>query len=162
MKRVYETRGPGPNRTKIKPSPRHHEFPEGGAFVFIRDKRHKIRVLLDFSSNSFLLHQNTARTIKVRYEIRENPLKIRAFNGQISSVGGKYYLYRNKLEIGTEGHTTFHSSEIAEPGKYHIIIPFGWWHQEYLNKNIESPEKLYFDQAKCMEHIQDAGSAEML
>ena len=82
MKRVYETRGPGPKRTKIKPNPEHYECPEGNGILVISDKRHKIRVLLDSCSNIFLLNQITARTLKVPYEIRKNPLKIPAFNGK--------------------------------------------------------------------------------
>ena len=74
MKRVYETPGPGPKRIKYKPNPQHSECPEGNAILVISDKRHKIRVLLDSGSNIFLLNQNTARTLKVAYEIRENPL----------------------------------------------------------------------------------------
>jgi len=89
MKRVYETRGPAPKRTKIKPNPQHYECPEGNAILVISEQRHKIRVLLDSGSNIFLLNQNTARTLKVPYEIRENPLKITAFNGEVSSTGGK-------------------------------------------------------------------------
>jgi len=126
MKRVYETRGPGPKRTKIKPNPQHYECPKGNAILVISDKRHKIRVLLDSGSNIFLLNQNTARTLKVPYEIRENPLKITAFNGEVSSTGGKYYSHPIQLEIGSNGHTTMVSFEIADAGKYDMIIPSGW------------------------------------
>jgi len=89
MKRVYVTRGPGPKQTKIKPNPQHYECPEGNAILVTSDKQHKIRVLLDSGSNILLLNQNTARTLKVPYEIRENLLKITAFNGEVSSTGGK-------------------------------------------------------------------------
>ena len=89
MKRVYETRGPGPKRTKYKPNPPHYECLEGNAILVISDKRHKIRVLLDSGPNIFLLHEtNTERTLKGPYEIRENPLKITAFNGEVSFTGG--------------------------------------------------------------------------
>ena len=126
MKRSYEIRGPAPKQTKIKPSPKHYDSPEGSAFLFVSDKQHKIRVLLDSGSNIFLLNQRTARTLKIPYEIRETPLQIPAFNGEISSTGGKYYSHPIKLEIGTNGHTSMISCEIAEAGKYNIIIPFGW------------------------------------
>jgi len=89
MKRVYETGGSGPKRTKIKPNPQHYEYPEGNAILVISDKRHKIRVLLDSGSNILLLNQKTAGTLKVPYEIRENLLKITAFNGEDSSTVGK-------------------------------------------------------------------------
>jgi len=153
MKRVYETRGPSPKRTKIKPNPQHYECPERNAILVISDKRHKIRVLLDSGSNIFLLNQNTTRTLKVPYEIRKNPLKITAFNGEVSSTGGKYYSHPIQLEIGPNGHTTMVSCEIADAGKYDVIIPFGWWHHEHPIKNIETPEKLSFEHTKCVEHL---------
>ena len=135
MKRSYETRGPAPKRTKLKPSPEHYECPEGSAFLLVADKRHKIQVLLDSGSNIFLLNQKTARSLKIPYEIRDTPLQITAFNGEISSTGGKYYSHPIKLEIGTNGHTCLVSCEIADAGKYDMIIPFGWWHQEHQIKN---------------------------
>jgi len=79
MKRAYETRGPGPKRTKYKLNPQHYECPEGNAILVLLAKRHKIGVLLDSGSNIFLINQNTAPTLKVHYEVRENPLKITAF-----------------------------------------------------------------------------------
>jgi len=125
MKRACETRGPGPKRIKYKPNPQQYECPEGNAILVISDKRHKIRVVLDSGSNIFLLNQNTARTLKVSYKIREKPLKITAFKGQVSSRGGKYNSHLIQLEIGTNGHTTMVSCKIADAGKYDMIIPFG-------------------------------------
>jgi len=98
MSRAYETRGPGLKRIKYKSNPQHDECPEGNAILVISDERHKIKVLLDSGSNIFLLNQNTARTLKVPYEIRENRLKITAFNGEVSSTGGKYYAHPIQLE----------------------------------------------------------------
>ena len=161
MKRVYETRGPRPKRRKNKPSPQHYEGPEGNATLVISDKRHKIKVLLDSGSNIFLLNQNTARTLKVPYEIRENPLKITPFNGEVTSTGGKYNSHGIQLEIGTNGHTTMVSCEIPDPGKYHMITTFGWWHHEHPIKNIETPEQWSFEKSKCVEHVQDEGIADM-
>jgi len=111
MNRVYETRGPGPKRTKYKPNPQQYKCPEGNAILVISDKRHKIRVLLDSGSDIFLLNQSTARTLKVPYEIREKPHKITGFKGEVSSTGGKYYSDQIQLEIGTNGHTTMVSCE---------------------------------------------------
>ena len=82
LKRNYETRGPAPKRTKLKPSPKQYDCPAGSAFLFVSDKRHKIKVLLDSGSNIFLLNQKTARSLKIAYEIRETPLEIPAFNGE--------------------------------------------------------------------------------
>ena len=128
MKRTLEQKGPAPKRTQktLKPSPRHYECPEGNAFIYIADKRHKIRVLLDSGSNIFLLNQQTARKIKVPYETRKIPLKITAFNGETSASRGKYYTHPIKLEIGKNGHMTRVSCEIGNAGKYKMIIPFGW------------------------------------
>ena len=101
MKRTLEQRGPVPKRTQktLKPSPRHYECPEGNALIYIADKRHKIRVLLDSGSNIFLLNQQTALKLKVSYETRQVPLKITAINGETSATGGKYYTHPIKLEI---------------------------------------------------------------
>jgi len=49
------------------------------------------------------------------------------------------------------------SCEIADPGKYDIILPFRWWHHEHPIKNIETPERWCFEQTQCVEHVQDAG-----
>jgi len=84
-----------------------------------------------------------------------------AFNGEVSSTGGKYYSHPFQLEIGTNGHTTMVSCEIADAGKYDMIIPFGWWHRKHLIKNIENPEKWCFEHSKCVKHIQDEGIADM-
>ena len=161
MKRNYEIRGPAPKRTKLKPSPRHYDCPEGSAFLFVSDKRHKIKVLLDSGSNIFLLNQKTARSLKIHYEIRETALQITAFNGEISSTGGKYYSHPIKLEIGTNGHTSMVSCEISDAGKYDMIIPFGWWYQEHPIKNIETASQWCFDHANCMNHVEDEGVADM-
>ena len=142
MKRTLEQRGPAPKRaqTSTQPSPRHYECPEGNAFIYIAEKRHKIRGLLDSRSNIFLLNQQTARRIKVPYETRKIPLKVAAFNGETSATGGKYYTHPIKREIGKNGHTTMVSCEIANAGKYDMIIPFGWWHEEHPIKNIAKLE----------------------
>jgi len=153
MKRAYETQGPGPKQRKCKPNPQHYECREGHAILVISDKWHKIRVLLDTGSNIFLLNQNTARTLKVPHEIREDTVKIPAFNGEVSSPGGKYYSHPIQLEIGTNGHTNMLSCEIADTGKYNMIIPVGWWDHEHPIHNIENPEKWCFEHAKCVEHV---------
>jgi len=53
------------------------------------------------------------------------------------------------------------SCEIADARKYDMIIQFGWWHHEHPIRNIEAPEKWCFEQAKCVEHVRDAGIADM-
>jgi len=49
----------------------------------------------------------------------------------------------------------------ADTCKYDMIILFWWWHHEHAMKNIATPEKCCFDQAKCVEHEQDEGIADM-
>ena len=53
------------------------------------------------------------------------------------------------------------SCKIADAGKYDMIIPYGWWHQEHPIKNIETPSQWRFEHAKCMNHIEDEGIADM-
>jgi len=161
MERAYQTQGPGPKRTKYKPNPRHYKGPEGNAILIISDKWHKIRVLRDSGANIFLLNQNTVRSLKVPYKIREKALIITPFNGEVSSTGGKYYSHPIQHKITTNGHTIMVSSEIAEAGKCDMIIPFGWWHHEHPITNIETPEKWCVEHTKCMEHTQVEGSADM-
>ena len=141
--------------------PKDYNCPEGSAFLFISDKRHKIRLLFDSRSNIFLLNQKTAQSLKIPYEIRETPLQITVFNGEISSTGRKYYSNRIKLEIGTNGHTSMVSCKIADAGKYDIIIPFGWWYQEHPIKNIKTPSQWHFEPSNCMNHIEDEGIMDM-
>jgi len=112
--------------------------------LVISDKRHKIRVSLDSGSNIFLLNQNTARTLKVPYEIREKPLKITAFNRKVSSMEGKYSSHQIQLAISTNGHTTMVSCEIADAGKSDMIIPFRWWHDEHPIKKYRNPGEIVF------------------
>jgi len=53
------------------------------------------------------------------------------------------------------------SSEIPDAGKYDKIIQFRWWHLEHQRTNIETPGKWCFEHAKCVEHVQDEGIADM-
>jgi len=161
MKRVYKTRGPGPKRTKHKPGPQYYECPEPNAFLVISDQWHQNNVILDSGSNLFLENQNTAHTLKVPYEIREIPLNITAFNGDVSSTRGKYESHPIQREIGTNGHTTIVSCEIADPGTYDMIIPFGWWQHEHPIKNIETPGKWCIEDIKLVEYVQDEGITEL-
>ena len=63
--------------------------------------------------------------------------------------------------MGKNGHTTMVSCEIANTGKYDMIIPFGWWHEEHPIKNIAEPGKWTFEDQKCLSHIKDEGIADM-
>jgi len=129
----------GPSEQKRKPSTQRYECLEGNASLVITDKRHKIEVLIDSGSNIILQYQNTARTLKVPYEIRENLLKKTACNGEVSLTGGKYHSHPIQMEMCTNGHMTMVSCEIAEAGNYEMIILLGWWHHEDAIKNIGTP-----------------------
>jgi len=129
--------------------------------LVILDKRHKIKVLLYHGSNIFLLNPNTARTVQVPYQIGQNPLKINAFNGEVSSTGGKYDSHPIQREIGTNGHTTRVRCEIAGAVKYDTIMPFAWWHHEHAIKNIETPQQWCFEHGKWLEHVPDEGIADL-
>ena len=53
------------------------------------------------------------------------------------------------------------SSEIAKAGKYDMIIPFRWWHEDHSIKNIAKPEKWSFKDQKCLSHIEDERIADI-
>jgi len=41
------------------------------------------------------------------------------------------------------------SCEIRNAGKYDLIIPLGWWHDEHLLMNIVNPTMGVFNDRKC-------------
>ena len=45
------------------------------------------------------------------------------------------------------------SCEIAPAGKYGMIIPFGWWHQEHPIENIANPDIWSFNDTECQSHL---------
>ena len=53
------------------------------------------------------------------------------------------------------------SWEIADAGKYDMIIPCGWWHQEHPIKNIETPSQWRFDHPNCINYVEDEEIADM-
>jgi len=53
------------------------------------------------------------------------------------------------------------SCEIANAGRYYLIIPFGWWHNEHHIKNIADPSKSAFDERRCHAHIEDEAVEDM-
>jgi len=59
------------------------------------------------------------------------------------------------LEIGGNGHRSIISSQIANAGKYHLIIAFGWWHKEHPLKNVPDPSKFVFQDVNCYAHTED-------
>jgi len=65
------------------------------------------------------------------------------------------------LEIGANGHRSMIFCEIANAGRYDLIIPFGWWHNEHPLKNITDPSKWAFEETRCHAHIEDKAVADM-
>jgi len=120
-----------------------------------------ISVLLDSGSNIFLMNQKTARRLEIPSEARDSPLKITTFDSETTPTGGIFYTHPIRLEIGANGHQSMISCEIANPGRYDLIIPFGCWHDEHPLKNIADPSKWVFEDAKCHAHIEDKAVADL-
>jgi len=53
------------------------------------------------------------------------------------------------------------SRNVANAGRYDLIIPFGWWHNEHPLKNIADPSKWVFAKTKCYDHIVDEALADL-
>jgi len=141
--------------------PKHYACPQGKAFIEIKGRKHEINVLLDSGSNIFLMTQDTARRLVIPTETRDSLLKLTAFDGETALTGGIFYTHPMLLEIGANGHRSIIACEIANAGKYDLIIPFGWWHDEHPLKNIVDPPKWAFEEAKCHAHREDEVVADM-
>jgi len=141
--------------------PKHYACPEGKAFIEIKGRKHTINILLDSGSNMFLINQETAQRLEILTEARDSPVKITTFDGETAPTGGNYYTDTISLEIGAEGDRSMISCEIANAGRYDLIIPFGWCHDEHPLKNIADPRKLACEEAKCNAHIEDEAVADM-
>jgi len=120
-----------------------------------------INIHLDSGSNIFLLNQDTARWLEISIKARGSPVKITTFDGQTAPTGGIFYTDPILLEIGANGHGSMISCEIANAGRYDLIIPFGWWHDEHPLKNIADPRTWVFEEAKCHAHIEDEAVADL-
>jgi len=92
----------------------------------------------------------------------DSPLKITTFDGKTAPNGGIFYTNAILLEIGANSHRSMISCEIANAGRYDLIIPFGWWHDEHPLRNIADPSKWVFEEAKCHTHMEDEAVADML
>jgi len=103
---------------------KHYACPEGKAFIEINGQKHTINVLLDSGSNIFLMNQTTARRLKIPNEARDSRLKITSFDGETAPTGGTFYTHPILLEIGANGPRSMISCEIANAGRYDLIIPF--------------------------------------
>jgi len=88
-------------------------------------------------------------------------VKITTFDGETAPTGDTFYPHPILLEIGANGHRSMMSFEIANPGRYDLIIPFGWWHNEHPLKNITDPSKWAFKETRCHAHMEDQAVADM-
>ena len=71
------------------------------------------------------MNQNTARRLKIPTEARDSPLNITTLDGATAPTAGIFYTHLILLEIGANGHRSMISGEIANAGRYDLIIPFG-------------------------------------
>src|ERR1700712_5779329 len=137
------------------PKPIHYDCPEGPAYIEAAGKRIRIRVLLDSGFNIFVINRDLGDHFKIPYETRQKALNILAFDGEINALGGKHFTHPILLKIGTNGHRTNISCEVAAAGKYDLIIPFGWWHREHPIAHINEPKKWSFIEHCCSDHVED-------
>jgi len=108
------------------------------------------------------MNQNTARRLEIPTEAMDSRLKITTFEGETAPTGGIFYTHPILLEIGAKGHGSRISCQIANAGRYDLIKPFGWWHNEHPLKNIADPSKWAFEEARCHAHIEDEAVANMI
>jgi len=158
MKRFHQNQSESSRPVK---KPKHYACSEGKAFIELKGRKHVIRVLLDSGSNICLMNQNTTQSLEISTEARDSLSKITTFNGETAPTGGTFYTHPCLLEIGANGHRSMISCEIANAGRYDLIIPFGWWHNEHPLKKIADPSKWAFEETRCHAHIEDETVADM-
>jgi len=107
------------------------------------------------------MNQNTARRLEILTEARDSPLNITTFDGETVTPGGIFYTHPILREIGANAHQSMISCEIANAGRYEIIIPLGWCHNEHPLKNLADPSKWAFEETRCHAHIDDEAVADL-
>jgi len=70
------------------------------------------------------MNLDTARLLEIPTETSDSLLQIATFNGETAPPGGKFYTHPVLLEIGTNGHWSMISCELANTGTDDLIIPF--------------------------------------
>jgi len=133
--------------------PERYNCPEGHAHIYILGKRYRIPVLLDSGSNIFLINEQLVGDLLIPYHSRTDAVQIQGFTGESISSGGTNFTKPLFLEIGSNKHLSLVSCEIAPAGKYGMIIPFGWWHQEHPITDIANPENWSFNDNECQSHL---------
>jgi len=140
---------------------KHYACLEGKVVIETRGRNHKINVLLDTGSNIFLMTEDTARRLDIPTEARHSPLTITTFDGETIPSIGIFYTHAILLEIAANSPQSMISCEIANEGKYELIIPFGWWQNEHPLKNIGHRSRWVFQGAKCKADIEGEAVANL-
>jgi len=133
--------------------PQRYDCPEGHVHIDILGKPYRIPVLLDSGSNIFLINEHLVKDLHIPYHSQADAVQIQGFTGEAISSGGSHFTKPLYPEIGTNKHLSLVSCEIAPAGKYRMIIPFGWWHQEHPTKNIANPDAWCFNDTDCQPHL---------
>ena len=153
-KRKQPNKKPSGKRNKsIAQEPQHYQYPEEHAHIYVLGNRYRIPVLLDSGSNIFLINETLVHDLNIPYESRSDTIPIQGFTGETITAGGSHYTPPLYLEIGQNHHLSLVSCEIAPAGKYSMIIPFGWWHQEHPISNIADSKSWNFTYDKCGSHL---------
>jgi len=141
--------------------PQPNDCPEGDDHIYILGKRYRIPLLLDSGSNIFLINEQLVKDLHITYQSPADAVQIQGFTGEAISSGGSHFMKPLYLEIGTNKRFSLVFCEIAPPGKYEMIIPFGWWHQEHPIKIIANADPRCFDDTDCQPHLfpKDKGIA---
>ena len=84
-RKLHQTLVIGKRLKATKPKPKHHDCPEGYAYVETIKGGTCIRVLLDSGSNIFLINQNVVKNLHIPYETRPTNLPILTFEGTNAS-----------------------------------------------------------------------------
>ena len=137
----------------IAQEPRRYQCPKGHAHIYVLGNCYRIPVRLDSGSNIFLINKTLVQYLNIPYDSRPDAIPIQGFTGETISTGGSHYTHPLYLEIGQNHHLSLVSCEIAPAGKYGMIIPFGWWHQEHPISNIADPKSWNFMDDNCKSHL---------
>ena len=143
----------GKRNQSIAQEPQRYQYPEGHAHIYVLGNRYRIPVLLDSGSNIFLINKTLVQDLNIPYESRTDAIPIQGFTGETISTGGSHFTHPLNLEIGQNHNLSLVSCEIAPAGKYGMIIPFGWWHQEHPISNIADPKSWSFTDNNCKSHL---------
>jgi len=133
--------------------PQRYDCLKGHADLYIVGKRYRIPVLLDSSSNILLINEKVVKDLHLPYHSPADAVQIEGFTGDAISSSGSHFPKPLYLEIGIDKHLSLVSCEIAPAGKYGMIIPFGWWHEEHPIKNIGDPDVLCFNDSNRQLHL---------